>query len=286
MEIIDLRGRPPTKEYLAYFNPERMLWMAGRVGAKGLPPSYVQQSLDLFFQEMDEAGIATTVALGRNSPAVTIGDSVFPPGIIPNEHLADLQRRYPGRIVGFAGIDVSSTLHNAVAETERSIKKLGLRGVFIEPGRTGGVPSDRRCYPVYETCAALDVPVMIMSGPFAGPTIEATQPWHVDQVANDFPRLALICGHGCWPFVNEIIAVAFKHANVYVSPDLYMFVPGAEGYVRAANTFLQDQFMFGTGYPARPLKQTVDDFLALGFGAAVLAKILYGNAARLLRVAA
>lgn len=286
MPIVDFRGRPPTPPYLSYFNPERALWIGARVGAREASPAYLQGSLELFFAEMEDAGITTTVALGRNTPEVRMGGRVFPAGIVPNEHVADLQRRYPGRVVGYAGVDVSGTLHDPIAETARAIQELGLRGVFVEPGRTGGVPSDRRCYPIYETCAALGVPVVVMSGPFAGPSLEATHPSHVDQVANDFPRLPLVCGHGCWPFVQEIIGVAFKHANVYVSPDIYMFVPGAADYVHAANTFMQDQFLFGTAYPIRPLKQTVDDFLALPFDRQVLPKLLYDNAARLLELPA
>ena len=52
-------------------------------------------------------------------------------------------------------------------------------------------------------------------------------------------------------------------------------------YVDAANGYLQDRFLFGTAYPALPLKATVDRFLALPFQDAVRPKLLHENAQRL-----
>ena len=52
-------------------------------------------------------------------------------------------------------------------------------------------------------------------------------------------------------------------------------------YVEAANGYLQDRLLFGTAYPALPLKATVDRFLALPFHDAVRPKLLFENAQRL-----
>lgn len=283
--IIDFRGRPPTAEFLTYFDPPRMQWIGERVGAKAPSPAYLARSLEGFIAEMDEAGITITVALGRNSPEMMVGTRKFPAGVIPNQHVVDLQTRYPDRIVGFAGIDVSNTLHDALAEIETYVVKGGLKGIFIEPQRAlKAHPSDKRNFPIYERCVELDVPVVIMSGPFAGPDISFTDPAHIDQVATQFPSLKIVCGHGCWPYVFEVIAVAFKHPNVYVSPDIYHFVPGGDAYVQAANGFMADQLVFGTAYPIRPLKQTVDDFRAFAWKDGVLEKALYRNARKLLKM--
>jgi predicted TIM-barrel fold metal-dependent hydrolase len=126
------------------------------------------------------------------------------------------------------------------------------------------------------------VPVVIMSGPFAGPDLRYTDPVHVDVVATQFPNLPIVLGHGGWPYVHEVIGVAFKHPNVYVSPDVYHFVPGASAYVEAANGFMADQLLFGTAYPIRALTDTVEDFRRLPLRPEVLEKAFYENAARLL----
>jgi len=281
--IIDFRGRPPTEEFLTYFDAPRVERMARHVGAKSMSDAFVTRSVSAFFREMEEAGITRTVALGRNSPELMHGTKRFPPGIIPNAHIVDLQRRYPDRIIGFAGIDASNTLHDALKEIDTYVAREGLHGIFVEPQRAfKGHPDDPRIFPIYERCLELDVPVVISSGPYSGPDISFTDPAHIDVVASQFPELKIVCGHGCWPYVLQIIAVAYKHPNVYISPDCYHFVVGGEDYVVAANTFMGDQLLFGTGYPFRPLKQTVEDFRRLGLQEDALEKALYRNAQRLL----
>ena len=63
-----------------------------------------------------------------------------------------------------------------------------------------------------------------------------------------------------------------------------LFLPGSQAYVDAANGFMANQFLFGSSYPFRPIRQSIDDFLQLGFDEAVLDKLLYGNAARLFKL--
>ena len=281
--IIDFRCRPPLPQFLNYFDRGRVEWLAARVGARGLAPSYEKASMELFWQEMDEAGIDIGVVLGRNSPAVFMGKP-FRAAFIDNEDIARLQSDYP-RLIGFGGIDVSGTRHDPVKETERCVNELGLRGIFIEPGRCLLThPADEKVWPLYEACEAGGIPVVIMSGPFAGADISSSHPMYIDQVATRFPKLPIVLGHGCWPFVDETIGVAFKHMNVYVSPDLYMFVPGADRYVEASNGALQEQMLFGTAFPLRPLEQTVSDTKKLAFTDAARIAYLEGNAKRLLNL--
>jgi predicted TIM-barrel fold metal-dependent hydrolase len=117
-----------------------------------------------------------------------------------------------------------------------------------------------------------------------GKNIRFDHPADIQDVARDFPDLQLVAGHGCYPWVTEIIGVALKHPNVHLCPDVYMFLPGGNQYVEAANTFLQDQLMFGTAYPYRPLGETVDLYMKLGLNEQSLKKTLYDNAAKLLKI--
>jgi hypothetical protein len=283
--IVDMRCRPPLPEFRAYFDIPRITWHGKRTGAKEVSRAFVEGSMDLFFEEMASAGIETAVVQGRNSPAVFMGRQ-FNAAFIPNERVAELQSRYPGRFVGLAGIDASNTAHDAVAETDRCIRSLGLKGIFVEPGRAlQSTPDDERMFPIYEKCLELDVPVNIMSGPYAGPDIASSDPLHIDRVASRYPDLKIICGHGCYPYIQEILGVAFKHPNVFVSPDMYVFAPGGTAYVDACNGTLREQILFGSAYPLRPLVQTVDDTRALPFTPDSLADYLTGNSRRLLAAA-
>lgn len=60
-----------------------------------------------------------------------------------------------------------------------------------------------------------------------------------------------------------------------------LFQCATSAYVEAGNSFLGDQFLFGSSYPFRPIEQTIDDFVALGFQGSVIDKLLYGNVVRL-----
>jgi predicted TIM-barrel fold metal-dependent hydrolase len=279
--IIDFRCRPPTPAFRAYFDMPRVEWMSRRLGARSLSPAYVQGSMELFWQEMDEAGIEIGIVLGRNSPAVFMGKP-FKEAFIPNEEIAELQSRHP-RLIGFGGIDSSNAAHDARKETVRCIDELKLAGVFIEPGRQIlSHPNDDRLLGIYEICVDRDVPVVIMSGPYAGADIAASHPVYIDQLATRMPALKIVVGHGAWPWVDEMIGVAFKHTNVYVSPDIYLFAPGGERLAAAIDGALQDQFLFATAYPLRPLVQTVEDCGKFNLPQECAAKFFRENALRLL----
>jgi predicted TIM-barrel fold metal-dependent hydrolase len=280
--IIDMRCRPPLDVYRQYFDIPRITWHGRRTGARQVSEAFVRGSMEMFLEEMAEAGIGIAVVQGRNSPEVFMGRK-FNAAFIPNETVAELQAGYGGRFVGVAGIDVSNTAHDAVAETRRCIRELGLKGIFVEPGRAlQTTPDDTRLFPVYEACLELGVSVNIMGGPYAGPDIAVSDPLYIDRLATRYPELKIICGHGCYPFVQQILGVAFKHPNVYVSPDMYVFAPGGGAYIEAASSTLADQMVFASAYPLRPLVQTVEDTRKLPLAPETAERYFAGNARKAL----
>ena len=128
---------------------------------------------------------------------------------------------------------------------------------------------------------ALGVPVTIMSGPTT-PRFELTDPASIGRVAKNFPQLKIVCYHGFWPYVNEMVGIAFRWDNVFVVADMYIFLPGGSLYVEAANGFMQDQLLFGSSYPFRAMAQSVEDYRALGFKESVIDKVMGGNAKQVL----
>ena len=175
-----------------------------------------------------------------------------------------------------------------MAECDRAVFRLGLRGLAIDPGMLTPPMhlSDRRIYPVYRRCQELEVPVVLMSGGSAGPDVGYGSPVWIDQVAADFPRLKIVAAHACWPWVTEILGVAYRRPNLYVSPDMYLVnMPGAQDYVQAANYYLEDRFLFASAYPALPLKGAVEAYKALPFTERAMEKALFHNAAHLLGLA-
>jgi len=280
--VVDLRARPPTPEFLTYFIPKHVEYVGFRLGMKKLPRSYTEGSLDQWFAEAAAGGVDRLVILGRNSPSV--GDT--PVSNISNEYIAGLVKQYPDKLVAIAGIDVGGEFGDPLEQTRKAVKELDMRAIHIQPTRSAlrTHADDRRLYPLYELCVELGVPVVYMTSPYSGPSIEDTHPKYIQQVAVDFPKLDLICGHGCWPYVQEIIGVAFKHSNVYVAPDAYIFMPGGSAYVEATAGFMADQMLYGSAYPVGHLDGCVDDYLKFPWSDDTFEKVLGGNAARLLKL--
>jgi predicted TIM-barrel fold metal-dependent hydrolase len=198
--------------------------------------------------------------------------------------VAALTAQSGGRLIGVASVDpLELGRDGAVAEARRALTVLGLAGHNLDAGfyAQGLRADDERLLPLYDVCAALGVPAFVMSGPTT-PDLRLNDPLAIDAVARAFPALRIVCCHGFWPNVKGMLAVAFRHENVFVSPDMYIFAPGGDRYVDAANGFMARQLLFGTSYPFRPLGQTVRDFLTLGLSPAARHLAMSETPARLL----
>lgn len=276
MKIVDFRARPNTPEYMSYFDtPGKRERQEQKLGF-AVPGT---QTLEAFMSDVDAAGISTIVFTGRDNKSLT-GWS------IPNDFIADIARRYPGRVIGMAGIDPMKPRSATLPEIERAVKKLGLRGVSLDVSRCQMGPNDHRLYPIYERCISLDVPVVFTMGPAAGGRayLKWNSPLLVDEVAVDLPELKMVCAHAGWPFTQDMIAVAYRHENVYFDNSAYHFMPGADLLIEAANTIIGDKMLFATAFPFNPLKPIVEHFTQLPFKPDVLENVLYRNAARLLKL--
>jgi uncharacterized protein len=189
-----------------------------------------------------------------------------------------------GRLLGVASLDPTVLgREEAIAELRRSVRELGLRGLNIDAGFYGTpLRADADILmPLYEECQRLGVPALVMSGPTT-PDLALNDPFAVDVVARIFPKLPIVCCHGFYPRVADMVAVAFRNENVFVSPDMYLFSPGGRLYVEAANGFMRDQLQFGSSYPFRAMAQGVADLHAIGLSDVALEKVGSGNARRLL----
>jgi predicted TIM-barrel fold metal-dependent hydrolase len=66
---------------------------------------------------------------------------------------------------------------------------------------------------------------------------------------------------------------------------MYVFTAPGQLYVDAANGFMKNQLLFGSSYPFRPMKQSVDDYRQLGFKDDVIENVMFRNAERVLKLA-
>jgi aminocarboxymuconate-semialdehyde decarboxylase len=77
-----------------------------------------------------------------------------------NDYAAELQNKHKGTLYGFATI-LPCGGAAYVKETERSIRELGLKGVFIHSSHKGHYPDDDEARPFWELVQDLQVPVMV-----------------------------------------------------------------------------------------------------------------------------
>ncbi len=278
-KIIDIRNRPAflhdfygarrgTPEF------ETAKWLNRRTGSADTEHFVRSQTEAGYIEEIRETGFAAAVVIGRDTPAIRND----------NDAIHALVSRHP-ELVGVGSIDPERLGRRAPDEAERAIRSLGLKAINLEPGF--GEPArafdDAICWPVYEALQDLEAPVFLMSGPTT-PNLAFNDPSAIGRVARRFPRLAIVVHHGAWPRVDEIIGVAFRYENVTLVPDMYIFQPGGQLYVEAANGALADQIAFGSSYPFRAMRQSADDYERLGFRDDVLDKVFSANAARLLKL--
>lgn len=276
MPIIDFRLRPPLKGYLdlvMYSKAERRDRLTRQHGMEPAA-SAQQQSMPMLLQEMDDAGVTQGVVMGRYSGLY---------GSVSNQDVADIVRDYPGRFIGVGSVDPSNR-RRAIQQIDEAIA-LGLKGINLEPGTYAEplLADDRRLYPIYAYCEDKNIPVTVMCGGSAGPDLSYTNPVHIDRVAGDFPDLRIAITHGAWPWVQEILHVAYRRTNVYVSPDQYLCnLPGMQDYLIAANGFLAERFLYGSSFPFIGVKIYHDWFKTLAIKPELLEGIYYKNAVRFL----
>jgi predicted TIM-barrel fold metal-dependent hydrolase len=92
-----------------------------------------------------------------------------------------------------------------------------------------------------------------------------------------------ISPHAGWPFVLDMIAVAWRCENVFFENSFYHFTPGAGILVNAANSMIGDKMLYASAYPFSPIGETLERFRALPFKPDVAEKVLHINADKLLR---
>lgn len=283
-KIVDMRCRLTTTEGADYFRQRTQ-----HSGVYAHLGALQEGTIEAFFRDLDEAGVTTAVSASGNNPGMTLGYKRLPDRTTSNDHQAEIQKQYWGRFIGTAGIDASGTFHNPLEEIERCAK-MGLRVVFIEPGRD---PinvrhlADARLYPIYQKCVDLDLAICPQtSGPLGGKNIEYADPKYIDQVAEDFPDLRIICGHANPPYIRELIVVAgMRRENVYASPDGYLLRIGTRDWVKAVNSgMMAGKFIWGSAYPLRTLKPYADAFFSLPWNDDVLDRICYRNALHALKL--
>ncbi len=224
-------------------NPEVSFMMGDQWGRNDLMVGYEPEQF--IEQKMDPAGVARVVVpalqqyLYRDRQLVRV----------PWESVARVIERFPDRVSGLYGIDPFSGM-KGVKELELAVTQYGFVGGHVHPYGFDTPINDARFYPFYAKCAELGVPVEFQTGHSAEfmPSRHG-HPLLLDDVAIYFPELKLVGAHQAWPWCEVMVAMAWKHPNVYVAMSGHAPKYWDGSLVHFLNSRGQGKVMWGTDYP-------------------------------------
>jgi len=191
----------------------------------------------------------------------------------------------------WAGISLKDA---AAAEREviRAHRELGATGLSIIPFLDDTDILRDEFTPVFAYAEREHLPVWVHCGQnFASARRLDSCGWrHVDRLAGRHPELRIVAGHGGWPWMTEMAAVAQRHRHVYLDSSTHrataMTAPGYgwEPVLARVEGPLRRKVVFGstTWVSGRTTGELAGEFTGLGLSEDALSAWLSGNAARLL----
>lgn len=233
-------------------------------------------SVEEFVEKMDEAGVDKVCLVAVKMRSYKAKKMVWD---TPIEEVTGIVQKRPDRFVGFAGFNPLEG-RKALKEVERAIKEYGFKGVYIHCYGFEIPLNHRLFYPLYSKCAELGISVSMQVGHSAEhmPS-ELARPILLDDIAMDFPEVNFVGAHTGWPWIEEMIAMAWKHENVYIGIDAHHPKFLAPSLVQFMKTRGQDKVLWGTNYPGILHKDSLDCInKEMGLKDAVKEKILWKNA--------
>lgn len=181
---------------------------------------------------------------------------------------------------------------DTAAEVRRLVETLGIGLIKIHPPHqlvraNAYLDGDEALGAIYAAAERLGVPVMIHTGTsvFPGARNRYADPMPADDVAVDFPRLQIILAHAGRPlYMETAVFLARRHPNVHLDLSgipprkLLEYLPRLEE--------LSGKCLWGTDFPSPgvlSMRRNVEDFLSLPLSEEARSRILFDNAAALLK---
>ncbi len=240
-------------------------------------------TIEDYLRIMDKAGIERSLLIAVRAGERTNRTSFE----IPYERIARWLEKYPDRFSGLAGIDPYRGMQG-LRELTQAVEEYGFVGAHLYPHWFRLPPDAAQYYPYYAKCCELDVPLMLQVGQnliyqkdVRLPSV--ARPILLDQVAIDFPELALIGIHIGVPWTDEMIAMAWKHENVYIGIDAYAPKHLPASLLHYMNTYGRHKVLFGTDWPVIHPERAVDEMRAHDLRPEAFACVMRENAARVFR---
>ena len=195
--------------------------------------------------------------------------------------------QHPDRFV--AGLEVDpNDISGAVRRIRAAHAQHGIVAVTTFPaGCNPQVPvSDRRYYPIYQTCVDLDIPVIVNAG-IAGPRVpsECQDVMHFDQVCYDFADLRIVMRHGAEPWEDLAVKLMLKWPGLYYMTSAFAPKYYPKAIVDFANSRGVEKIMYAGYFPmGLSLDRIFDEMPNVPFREHVWPLFLRENAMRVFKL--
>jgi predicted TIM-barrel fold metal-dependent hydrolase len=237
-------------------------------------------SLEAMLERMDRASIERAFLIAHRCGPV--GPRAC--WRLPYEMVAEAVTAHPDRFSGLAGIDPTEGMAG-VRALETAVRDMGFIGAHAYPHWFELPPDHARWYPFYAKCVELNIPIQLQVGQsmiYAPdyPTESVGRPITLDPVACHFPELKLIGIHVGIPWTDEMIAMAWKHENVFVGTDAHSPKYLPPSLVRYMDSYGRKKVIFGTDFPVLDFERTRAEIEQLGLRPESLECLLRTNVER------
>jgi uncharacterized protein len=230
-----------------------------------------QDPVEVTLSEMDRHGVAVgLVGLGGEATRRALMD-------------------HPDRFRASLEIDPND-ITAAVRRVRTAHDEHGIVAVSSFPaGCNPQVPvSDRRYYPIFQTCVDLDIPIILNAG-IAGPRMPSAcqDVMHFDQVCYDFPELRVVMRHGAEPWEALAVKLMLKWPGLFYMTSAFAPKYYPQAIIDYANTRGADKVMYAGYYPmGLSLQRIFEELPSVPFRDKIWPMFLRDNAVRVFKLEA
>jgi hypothetical protein len=214
---------PESMEEMSYYPNFERWWRS----VDGVMRAWADRALDgggdmpeprasALIKYMDEAGVDVTFALRESMMDI----SGYTTCMSTNAFMLKEIEPYPERMYLEANVGpiLRRGVEHAIWELDFLVKERNAKLCKVYAPEDGPL-NDKRLWPFYEKACELDIALTMHTGmSYVVPQpSKFSLPSLLDDVCLDFPDLKIIAYHMGWPYSEELIGLAGKHQNLYLS---------------------------------------------------------------------
>jgi predicted TIM-barrel fold metal-dependent hydrolase len=260
---------------------------------------------------MDGAGIELA-AISTNDPGPEqFGKDGPAVARIVHDYLADTVKQHPKRFFALAALPLQD-MDAALAELERCVSKLGMKGILLYSNIAGKFPDEPQFAPLFKRAEDMGVPVLLH--PPYPVTFDATEGYNLtgglglmfdttialcrmilSGLLDRYPKLKLVCPHvgGTLPYLigridHQVTVLKRVAVDIRKKPSEYLrgiyldSVNALPAVIRFGYDFVgPDRMLYSSDHPWVDPKLILDNVNSLKLPAEDAEKLLSGNARRL-----